>query len=310
MNTFVGTTALVRLILRRDRIALSVWIAIVALLGAAVASSMTALYTTPAEIQTVLTEIASSPGTLALLGPVYAPNVGALTAWRWTMQGAIILGLFNLFTVIRHTRADEQAGRRELVASAVVGRYAPLTAALLVAFGADFVLAALVTGSLAGLGLPAAGSLALGLSVAGAGAVVAAVAGVAAQLTEGAGPARGMAGAVFGLFYLLRSFGDLGGARGELAWLSWLSPLGWARLTRPFAGERWWLLALLGGAVGLFVAVAYALSARRDLGAGLLPPLRCAPPWPWLGGCSEARSWGGLRRVPSLAACLGWSPGP
>jgi ABC-2 type transport system permease protein len=130
------------------------------------------------------------------------------------------------------------------------------------------------------------------------------VAAVAAQLTAGAGPARGIAGAVFGLFYLLRSIGDAGGTNGQLAWLSWLSPLGWARLSRPFAGERWWVLALFAGAVVLFVAAAYALSARRDLGAGLLPA-RIGP----------ATASPGLRSPLALAwrlqrgALFGWAAG-
>ena len=41
----------------------------------------------------------------------------------------------SVFLVIRHTRADEQAGRLELTGSAAVGRQAPLTAGLLLAAG-------------------------------------------------------------------------------------------------------------------------------------------------------------------------------
>ena len=42
-------------------------------------------------------------------------------------------------------------------------------------------------------------------------------------------------------------------------------------MLRPFAGERWWVLAL---PLGLFAAgsgLAFALAARRDHGAGLFP---------------------------------------
>ncbi len=304
MSAFTGTGALIRLIVRRDRFSLPLWIGIVALLAASVASSFMGLYQTEAEIQAVIAETASSPATVALLGAVYAPNVGALVAWRWSMQGVIVLGLFNLFTIIRHTRADEQAGRRELVGATVVGRQAPLTAALIVTLVADLLLALLVTGLLTALGLPAAGSLALGLSVAGASWVMAAVTGIAAQLTQSAGAARGIAGAAFGLFYLMRSLGDAGGADGRLAGLSWLSPFGWARLTRPFAGERWWVFALFLAAAALFTLAAYALSARRDLGAGLLPS-RIGP----------AAAAAGLRSPLALAwrlqrgALLGWTAG-
>jgi ABC-2 type transport system permease protein len=40
---------------------------------------------------------------------------------------------------------------------------------------------------------------------------------------------------------------------------------------RPFAGEQWWVLSLGVFATGVLVVLAVALSARRDLGAALLP---------------------------------------
>ncbi|HEY1706359.1 MAG TPA: hypothetical protein VGG75_42335 [Trebonia sp.] len=49
-----------------------------------------------------------------------------------------------------------------------------------------------------------------------------------------------------------------------------MSPLGWPEVLRPYAGERWWVLAL---PLAVFVAgacLAFAVSARRDLGAGVL----------------------------------------
>jgi ABC-2 type transport system permease protein len=39
---------------------------------------------------------------------------------------------------------------------------------------------------------------------------------------------------------------------------------------RPFAGERWWVIALALGFTTLLFGVAYALLTHRDLGAGLL----------------------------------------
>jgi ABC-2 type transport system permease protein len=71
--------------------------------------------------------------------------------------------------------------------------------------------------------------------------------------------------------FLLRAIGDSGGRHG-LSWLTWLSPVGWAELTRPFAAERWLVLALPAAASLAGIAAAFALSARRDLGAGLVQP--------------------------------------
>jgi ABC-2 type transport system permease protein len=270
LSSFAGASALVRLIVRRDRLALPIWIVMPALLAVGIASTFVNLYPTAQARQAFAAQVASSPAETALLGAVYAPTLGGLVAWRWIIPGVVVLGLANLFTVIRHTRTDEEAGRRELLGSTVTGRHADLAAALIVTLVADVVAGLLVAGGLTGSGLPAAGSLALGLGVAAAGWTIAAVAAVAAQLTESAGAAKGIAGAAFGLLYLLRAIGAAGTSSG-LGWLSWLSPLGWAGEIRAFAGERWWILALFAGAATLLVAVAGALATRRDIGAGLLP---------------------------------------
>ena len=270
MTALAGTGALIRLALRRDRILLLIWILILACVAVGITVAFNQLDPTTASLQVFANEVAASPAEVALLGPVFAPTLGGLTAWRWSMIAVVYVGLASLLTVVRHTRTEEETGRRELLGATVVGRHAPLSAALIVTFGADLVIAALVAGGLIGLGLPAAGSLALGLSAAAVGWFFAAVAGVAAQLTKSAGAARGIGGVVLTLVYLLRAIGDMSEGSG-LSWLSWLSPAGWMRQIRPFAGERWWIFAPLIGAVVVLGAGAYALSSRRDLDAGLLP---------------------------------------
>lgn len=49
----------------------------------------------------------------------------------------LLISVAVILTVIRHTRADEEAGRTELLDSTAVGRYASLSAALLLSFGAS-----------------------------------------------------------------------------------------------------------------------------------------------------------------------------
>jgi ABC-2 type transport system permease protein len=84
--------------------------------------------------------------------------------------------------------------------------------------------------------------------------------------------ARGIAGVALGAAFLLRLAGDLGGG-----WLSWLSPVGWAKEVHAFSGERWWPLGLSLAAATVFTGVAFWLQARRDVGAGLLQD-RPGPP--------------------------------
>ncbi|MBK9712320.1 MAG: hypothetical protein IPO81_13515 [Kouleothrix sp.] len=304
MSAFVSTGTLVRLILRRDRIPLAIWIALVVLAPIGIAASFAKLYPTAAAIQAYTDANMSTSATIATLGFIFSPTLGGLAAWRTGLQSAILIAPVSLLLVIRHTRTEEETGRRELLGAAVVGRHAQLTAALIVTLGANLVIAALIAGGLIGLGLPAAGAIALGLSAASSGWVFAAIGAVAAQVTESPGGARGIALAAFGLAYLVRIVGDSSGPEGERLWLSWLSPLGWVRLTRAFAGERWWVFALpLGLAVALAV-LAYVLSARRDLGAGLLPA-RLGPE----GAAPGLRSPLALAWRLQRGALLGWTAG-
>jgi ABC-2 type transport system permease protein len=183
--------------------------------------------------------------------------------------GTSMLAFLALFLVIRHSRGEEEAGRLDVVGAAAVGRQAPLTAALAVGFATSLAIGLLSAGGLIVAGLPPAGSIAFGLAWAGAGCVFAAVGGVSAQLTTGGRAAVGLATAVLGVAYLLRAVGDATGSE-HATWVSWLSPIGWAQHMRPFAGERWAVLLLLVVCALALTAGSFALSARRDLGSGVL----------------------------------------
>lgn len=270
MTAFVGVGGLVRLILRRDRIILPLWVLLLAIQLGTYASAFVGLYTTDAARAEFATAMSNNPGLVALYGPIFNDSIGALTVWRGFLVFAIA-GLASAFTVIRHTRTEEEAGRRELVGAAVVSRQAPLLAALLVTFAADLLLGLATMIGLSKVGLPATGSIMAGLNMAAIGWAFGAIAAVTAQLTQSARAARSLAGGALGLAYLLRAVGDVAGEGSWLRWLSWFSPLGWAQQARPFAGDRPWpLLLLVAFAVGLSVT-AYRLNAGRDLDAGILP---------------------------------------
>jgi ABC-2 type transport system permease protein len=264
-NALAGTGALLRLALRLDRVRLSVWVLAIALLPVGTAAQYKKLYPTQESLEGVRAVIAT-PSLEALSGPLFGVSLGGLTAWKIGVTELILAGLMSLLTVVRHTRTEEETGRLELLGATVVGRYAPLTAALLAVGLANLAIAVLVALLLVGVGLPAAGAVALGLAIALAGLVFAAVAAVAAQLTEGARAASGIASAALGAAYLVRAVGDTGPT-----WLTWLSPVGWALHTRPFAGERWWVAGLSIALVAVLTTASYVLVGRRDLNAGMLP---------------------------------------
>ncbi|MFD4717773.1 ABC transporter permease [Streptomyces sp. NPDC058423] len=302
-----GTGTLLRLALRRDRIVLPVWVLVVAGTVVSGVGSMQALYDSPAERARLAASMATNGSLRSLYGPVFGDSTGALVAWRFGTFAAVLAAVMSLIVVVRHTREEEETGRQELLSSAMVGRRAPLTAALLTAGLANAAVVLLITAGLSGLG--STGALALGLAVGGTGLVFATVAAIAAQLTESARLAKGAAAAVLGLAFVLRAAGDAGtagdpagGLGGDSSVLTWLSPVGWAEYVRAYADERWWALLPMLAAAAAQGAAAYALAGRRDVGMGFLP----TRPGPAEGRIATA---GGLAWRLQRATLSGWSAG-
>lgn len=303
MKALAGLGPLVRLILRRDRVTLPIWVLLIGVLPMAAAGGIRQLYTTEAGLAQAAAGFGANPAFLAMFGPIHGNTLGALVAWRSGLI-PVVVGVISVMTVIRHTRVEEEAGRRELLGATVVGRHAPLTAALLVVVGANVGLGVLSAATLAAADLPTTGSIAFGLSIAAVGTLFAVVGAFTAQLSEGAGPARGIGLAALGAAYVLRAAGDAGGTGSALGWLSWTSPFGWGSRVRPYADERWWILALPLIAALLIGGIAYRISARRDVGGGIIAAgLGPGGASPWL------RSPIGLAWRLQRGLLIGWSAG-
>jgi ABC-2 type transport system permease protein len=263
-SNFAGTLGLLRLNLRRDRIVAPLWILLLSVpLATVYVGSVEAVYPTAADRAAFAASIMASPAQRALYGSVYNDSLGAVGIWKAGIFH-LLIAIAAIMTVIRHTRADEESGRTELLGAAVVGRFAGLTAALTLTGGAAVLTGALGFAGLLTLDIPVAGSLAFCLALSASGLVFAAVAAVAAQLSPSARVARGTAFAVLAGAFTLRAVGDAGAEA-----MSWLSPLGWSLQVRPFASDHWWVLALHAAAATVLTLVAYLLLSRRDVGAGM-----------------------------------------
>ncbi|MFJ2397136.1 ABC transporter permease [Streptomyces sp. NPDC087843] len=294
-----GTGTLLRFALRRDRVMTPLWTGVIALMVLSLPDTLKSVYGTAAERADLARQMLTNSSLRATYGPVFSDSLGGLTAWRVGGYAGLFAGIMSLLVVVRHTRDEEESGRQELLSSAMVGRRAPLTAALLAALVANGALAVLIAGGLAGQGAP--GALALGLGVGGVGMVFATAAAIVAQFTQSARLAKGLTGGVLGAAFVLRAAGDSAATDGSSP-LTWVSPLGWLENERPFADERWWVLLLFAAAVALQGALAYALAGRRDVGMSFLP----TRPGPASGrlGTAWALAWR-LQR----GSVLGWSLG-
>lgn len=262
-----GTLVFLRAFLRRDRWMYLWWPVGIAVLYVSQGWSVDGLYRTQEELDKAAAGMEGNAALVAMAGPARALNTtGGQVTWQSAAFGAILVGLMSMFLIGRHTRAEEESGRDELLRAAPVGRFAPQTAAVLNAALANVVVGLLTAASLAAYGLAATDSLGLGLGATFCGWFFTGVALVAAQLTTSTRAAYGLTGAVIGVSYALRAFGDV-----SVAALSWLSPIGWYQAMHAFSGLRWWPASLLVAGAVAGVVSAYAVFDRRDFGAGVLP---------------------------------------
>lgn len=294
-----GTGMLLRFLLRRDRIRTTGWVLGIGLLSFYFAHAVQTVAETQEELNSLAAMYADPVGRM-MVGPGYgmdSPTHEYFYSGSYALFIYIPIALFSVFTVVRHTRAEEQSGRAELIRANVVGRHSTLTSALILVTTANLLIAVLVW--LAGIsaGYSAEGSLLIGVSGFAVGLFFAGAAAVSAQLSESSRGSSAMAGGLIGVAYLIRLGGDapeLGGTA-----LSWFSPLGWPLQTAPYVHDRWWPLLLPVGFAIALIWLGYWLSTKRDVDASLLPTrLGRAEAKPSLGtplGMAARTLRGGLR---------------
>ena len=297
--SLTGAGTLLRFMARRDRIRTTAWILGIGLAGFYFATAIQLVAETDEELMSLSSMYADPVGRM-MVGPGFgmdAPTHERFFSAGYVLFIYILIALFSVFTVVRHTRAEEQSGRAELIRANVVGRHATLTATLTLTTSANLIAALLVwLGALSaeysaeGSVLVAAGALATGLFFSGAAAI-------SSQLSESSRGAAAMAGGLIGLAYLIRMGGDMAEIGGNA--LSWFSPLAWSQQTAPYVEDRWWPLLLPLGSAVVLVWLGYFLSTKRDVGASLLPArLGRAEARPSLGtplGMASRTLRGGLR---------------
>lgn len=300
MRTLAGTLALLRLGLRRDRVRLAVWLPALAGLTYFSGSAMGAAFPTQRAVDVYGASVSGSPALIAMTGPPLGLDTLAGIVLNKVGPTAVVgVVLLAVLTVVRHTRAEEEAGRSELLRAAVVGRHAGSCAAMLLAGGASVVVGALTALALVGCSVPAGSAWLFGAGTAALGLVFAAVGLVAAQVFTHARTATGITLAVFGIAYVIRAVGDVQGSA-----LVWLSPIGWSQATHVLGDERWWPLAVSLVATAMLVVVAVALASRRDVGEGLV----ASRPGPAVASRALSGPIGLAARL-QRGALLGWAAG-
>ena len=202
-------------------------------------------------------------------------SVGGYSAWRVGGLLSVFSAVFGLLAAVRAMRADEDAGRTELVLAGIVGRRAAYVVSLAaIGTAAALLWVALLAGSVAA-GLSLGGSAYLALAVVSMVPVFVGVGAVTSQLAPTRRMALELGGAVIALSFLLRVIADTSSGAG---WLRWGTPLGWAEELRPFTGARPAVLALAAAASVVLLIAAGRVAITRDIGAGVLAANDTAPP--------------------------------
>lgn len=299
-GALTGSRHLVRLVLRRDRVRLPLWLVGLGGTIAWSALAVPAVYDTPEKVAGYAATVGASPVSHLMSGRQPGiDTIGGITANEISQVAQLGVCLMVLFLVVRHTRAEEESGRSELLRSTVLGRHAATLAGLVYAVTAALVIGALTTGTMLTAGLDPTGSVAYGVGLALLGTSYAAVALVAAQVSGSARGALGIGGSLVALGYLVRGVGAM-----QDNALTWLSPLGWAQSMNAFGDERWWPAMLLVGATVGLLAVAARLTAHRDVGSGLVQPRPGRPR-----ASSRLGTPLGLTLRLQRGTILGWSAG-
>ncbi|QBX56206.1 hypothetical protein EXE58_12490 [Nocardioides seonyuensis] len=265
-SPLTGTGLLVRLILRRDRVRLPLWLVGLGGMIAASALAVPPIYDTPEKIAGYASAVGTSPVSYLMSGRQAAiDTIGGIVANEISQVAQLGICLLVMFLVVRHTRAEEETGRAELIRSAVVGRHAATLAGLLYGVCAALLIGLITTVSMLAAGLDVLGSVTYGVGLGLLGLCYSAVSLVAAQLSTSARGALGLAGAAIAIGYLVRGVGAM-----QDNALVWLSPFGWAQRMDPFGAEQWWPALLLLALTAALLGVAGWLTVHRDFGGGLL----------------------------------------
>ncbi|MEI6867779.1 MAG: ABC transporter permease subunit [Actinomycetes bacterium] len=213
-------------------------------------------------------------GIAAVFGPAHSlETVAGFTAFRSLAVIPLIIGIWAALSATKGLRGNEDTGQWEILVSAPITRRAATLAAL-----RGIYLSLTITLAIGCLALSAtallshdfkvSAALFFALALVSSGYLFASVGAVASQLVSTRRTAATITGLVIGISFLIRAVAD---SSPSIAWVHWLSPLGWITSTAPLTKSHWLGLSLVLATTVICTGVAITLSSKRDLTASLIP---------------------------------------
>lgn len=274
MALLTGTGPLLKASIKQNRKTILPWVMIISVLSASSIIAYRIVFPDLADRQGLAAALSANPAMELIFGPAnnLLTNDG-FNAWRAGQLGSLFAALMTILLVVKNSRADEDSGQAELIASGVISRQArlavPILMSLLASF-ALFVVCFLMTWISGGEVEP---SLLISANFAGVAFFFASVAAITAQLASDARTANSLAMGIMGVLYVARGYFDSSQAD---EWTQWLTPFGWVERASIAADNIWTPLPLFFISALVLVALALMLQQYRDFGQGLIAP-RPAP---------------------------------
>jgi len=272
---FENTLQLTRFMLRRERITSTAWIALLMLIVVGLVPGMYTALDPAARLE--LLGVLENPAMVFLAGPAYAishPTYGAIYTNLMYVFTALTVGIMNIFLIVRHTRADEEKGRYEVVRSLPLGRLANINAAMLTSLIINGVLAVLMGlfmylgGTVGDTGMCLQGSMLWGVGLGITGLVFAALTALFCQLSAITRSAMAYSMVALIVLYVVRGIGDM---NPDFEWVALISPLGLVLRTQIYVQNNWWPIFIMVGTAAIAAAGAYYLNSLRDIDQGMIP---------------------------------------
>jgi len=279
---FKNTFKLTGFILKREKTNSSVWIAAMVGINALLVLLMGFAVLTDAAERIEMLSMLENPSLQAMVGPLHSINTydfGSVYTLLMMLMMSIPVAIMNIFHIIRHTRADEELGRYEVLRSLPSGRLSNINAAMLsavilnVAMAILFALTMWLTVGIADGYWGFAPALLWGVSLGAVGITFAAVAALFSQLCASSRGAMGFSFFIMAIFYAIRAGADMDLARESEVWAI-ISPFGLISRSWIYVYNYWWPVLVVLGIGVVFAAFAYWVCSFRDIDQGVIPARR------------------------------------
>ncbi|CAH0417302.1 hypothetical protein KAR50_08380 [Periweissella fabaria] len=269
-NNFSKLGLLIKLNLKRDCIKITLWIGIITILIIGIANKFSTIYSNQAALDTIVTTL-KSPAMVAIIGRFSGPATLANVFGNELLTFmALLCSIFNILTIIKNTRGDEDANITELLIARNVGRLAPTMSSVVELLITDMLLVILVGSGLSVINLAGnniTGNWLFGIGIGIMGLVMGLLAVIMAQIFSNAVNASIASFLILGCMYVGRMITD----NFAVKW-SWLFPIGWLGKLGIYHENNWWPILFLVLLALVFLWLAFRLIQIRDIGSGLVAP--------------------------------------